>query len=86
MWRMNQPSEPKRYQLFPQKDKLSRPSGRDSPDPEKAFALALADSSRGFGFSLKMKAKEQLSKRRKPSVAELGPMTSVQEVSMDSRK
>lgn len=86
VWRMNQQPESRRYQLFPSKDKLSLPNGRDSPDPERAFAIAMAGSDRTFGMALKMKAKEQLSRRRKPSVTDIGPMTTVQELSMDSRR
>jgi hypothetical protein len=92
IWRMNQPSETRKYQLFPAKDKLSITAGRNSPDPEQAFALAMSQSSnvpdRPFiGTSMRVKLKEQsLLRRRKPSVSDLGPMTTVQEVAMDSRK
>jgi hypothetical protein len=92
IWRMHQPSETRKYQLFPAKDKLCITAGRNSPDPEKAFALAMSQSSsvpdRPFiGTAMRMKTKEQsLLRRRKPSVSDLGPMTTVQEIAMDSRK
>ena len=92
IWRMHQPSETRKYQLFPAKDKLSITAGRNSPDPEQAFALAMSQSStvpdRSFiGTSMRVKMKEQsLLRRRKPSVSDLGPMTTVQEIAMDSRE
>jgi hypothetical protein len=40
-----------------------------------------------LGSALRLKGKEQtLIRRRKVSVPELGPMTTVQEIAMDSRK
>src|ERR1700728_3543139 len=92
IWRMHQPSETRKYQLFPAKDKLSITPGRNSPDPEQAFALAMSQSStvpdRPFiGTTMRVKIKEQsLLRRRKPSVSDLGLMTTVQEIAMDSRE
>src|SRR5271156_4337300 len=92
IWRMHQPSETRKYQLFPAKDKLSITPGRNSPDPEQAFALAMSHSSSApdrpfIGTAMRTKIKEQsLLRRRKPSVSDLGPMTTVQEIAMDSRK
>ena len=89
---MHQPSEPRKYQLFPAKDKLSITAGRNSPDPELAFALAMSQSSTVperplVGTAMRVKIKEQsLLRRRKPSVSDLGPMTTVQEIAMDSRE
>jgi hypothetical protein len=89
---MHQPSETRKYQLFPAKDKLSITPGRNSPDPEQAFALAMSQSSSApdrpfIGTGMRIKIKEQsLLRRRKPNVSDLGPMTTVQEVAMDSRK
>ncbi len=91
IWRMHQPVETRKYQLFPAKDKLSMTPGRNSPDPEQAFALAMSQSSnpteRPMGTAMRLKVKEQsLLRRRKPSVSDLGPMTTVQEIAMDSRE
>jgi hypothetical protein len=92
IWRMHQPSETRKYQLFPAKDKLCISAGRNSPDPEQAFALAMSQSSgipdRPFaGTAMRVKLKEQsLLRRRKPSVSDLGLMTTVQEIAMDSRE
>lgn len=91
VWRMHQPQEPRKYQLFPAKEKLSIASGRKSPDAEAA-ALQQAMSQNGSVERLALpavrgKAKEQsLVRRRKVSVPELGPMTTVQEIAMDSRE
>jgi len=90
---MHQPAEPRKYQLFPAKEKLSITAGRKSPDPETVFAIAMgqsgtAEKDRSIpGGGLRIKPKEQtLVRRRKVSVPELGPMTTVQEIAMDSRK
>lgn len=92
IWRMHQPTETTRkYQLFPSKDKLSIQAGRKSPDADKI--LAVGQPSNGvvdrplLGTAMRLKAKEQsLVRRRKVSVPELGPMTTVQEIAMDSRE
>lgn len=86
-----QPSEPRKYQLFPQKDKLSIAAGRKTPELETAQAMtqnASGERERSIlGAALRLKSKEQtLIRRRKASVPELGPMTTVQEVPMDSRE
>jgi hypothetical protein len=93
VWRMHQPTEPRKYQLFPAKEKLSISAGRKSPDPETVFAVAmgqngLAEKDRSLlGTVLRTKSKEPtLIRRRKVSVPELGPMTTVQEIAMDSRE
>lgn len=93
IWRLQQPSETRKYQLFPAKDKLlSITSGRNSPDPEQAFAIAMGNSNNSsdrpiIGAAMRLKAKEiSLLRRRKPSLSELGPMTTVQEIAMDSRE
>lgn len=90
---MHQPTEPRKYQLFPVKEKLSITAERKSPDPETVFSVAmgqtgLVDKDRTvLGGALRPKPKEQtLVRRRKISVPELGPMTTVQEIAMDSRK
>lgn len=93
VWRMHQPTEPRKYQLFPAKDKLQITAGRKSPDPETVFAVAMGHSGTAekerslLGNALRIKVKEPpLIRRRKVSVPELGPMTTVQEVAMDSRE
>ncbi|KAI8224671.1 hypothetical protein K4K56_002008 [Colletotrichum sp. SAR 10_98] len=82
--------ETRKYQLFP-KDRPTRPPPK-SLDPEQAFALAMGQpektekpcSSSSSG-SLRLRIKEHnLIRRRKVSIPELGPMTTVQEVPMDS--
>ncbi|KAF7889514.1 uncharacterized protein EAF02_001929 [Botrytis sinoallii] len=75
IWRMHQPSEaPRKYSIFP-KDKLSIGSDRQSPEPSLSLAI---------GEKHNVQKPKELNKRRKPSVTELGPMTTVYEVSMDS--
>ncbi|WQF88607.1 Putative up-regulated during septation protein [Colletotrichum destructivum] len=87
VWRMHQP-ESRKYQLFP-KDRQHRPSGK-SLDPEQAFALAMGQNEKtekpcSSSGSLRLRIKEHnLIRRRKVSIPELGPMTTVQEVPMDS--
>ncbi|TGO23530.1 hypothetical protein BPAE_0129g00140 [Botrytis paeoniae] len=76
IWRMHQPSEaPRKYSIFPSKEKLS--IGSDRQSPESSLSLAL-------GEKHNVQKPKELNKRRKPSVTELGPMTTVHEVSMDS--
>jgi hypothetical protein len=93
VWRMHQPTEPRKYQLFPAKEKLSITAGRKSPDPETVFQVAMGQNGTGekdrsiLSSTLRLKPKEQtLTRRRKISVPELGPMTTVQEIAMDSRE
>ncbi|KAK3326343.1 Up-regulated during septation-domain-containing protein [Apodospora peruviana] len=84
---MHQPE--RKYQLFP-KDKQSAVSPGKSLDPEQAFALAMGQNGEKgdkttSGTGLRIRIKEHnLIRRRKVSVPELGPMTTVQEVAMDS--
>lgn len=90
VWRMHQPTEPRKYQLFPTLEKLSMSTGRRSPDAESEPAVLkstiVAERERSGPGNLLRKTKEAtLIRRRKISVPELGPMTTVQEVSMDSR-
>lgn len=83
---MHQPSEPRRYQLFPAMDKLAVTLGRRSPDPESALSVVTDKERLQMAGTALRKPKEQtLVRRRKVSVPELGPMTTVQEVAMDSR-
>ncbi len=89
VWRMHQPE--RKYQLFP-KDKQPTAAQGKSLDPEQAFALAMGQNgeksdktSNSGGLRIRIK-EHNLVRRRKISVPELGPMTTVQEVAMDSRK
>jgi hypothetical protein len=90
VWRMHQPSESRKYQLFPAADKFSITAGRKSPDPETLLSSTMGYTEKDrptVGAAVRTKAKEQtLIRRRKVSVPELGPMTTVQEIAMDSRK
>ena len=90
-WRMFQP-ESRKYQLFPKGGQAGVSKGLD---PEQAFAHAISQSSKAekseklsaASNGLRLRIKEHnLNRRRKISVPELGPMTTVQETSMDSRK
>jgi hypothetical protein len=85
---MHQPE--RKYQLFP-KDKIASAPCK-SLDPEQAFALAMGQNgekaekaSSGPGLRIRIK-EHNLIRRRKASVPELGPMTTVQEAAMDSRE
>ncbi|KAI0407727.1 hypothetical protein F4802DRAFT_525053 [Xylaria palmicola] len=91
-WRMHS-QEGRKYQLFP-KDKQLPPVTAAKPlDLEQAHAIAMGQSpdksdrpdKSGLSNGLLLRIKEHnLTRRRKVSVPELGPMTTVQEVSMDS--
>lgn len=92
-WRMHQPTESRKYQLFPAKEKLSMIPGRKSPDTETGIPVAMGQNGPTekerslLGVALRLKSKEPpIIRRRKVSVPELGPMTTVQEISMDSRE
>ncbi|TRX95858.1 hypothetical protein FHL15_003412 [Xylaria flabelliformis] len=90
-WRM-QHQEGRKYQLFP-KDKQLPPVTAAKPlDLDQACGAAMNQSPEkpeksGISNGLLLRIKQQnLTRRRKVSVPELGPMTTVQEVSMDSRR
>lgn len=80
----------RKYQLFPKDRQVTSAPGKPL-DPEQAFAVAMAqngDRSEKITAvaGLRIRIKEHnLIRRRKISVPELGPMTTVQETSMDSR-
>jgi len=85
VWRMYQPE--RKYQLFPREKQQPAASAK----PEQVFAVAMAQapektekSSTGSGLRFRIK-EHNLNRRRKVSVPELGPMTTVHEVPMDSR-
>src|SRR4051794_206266 len=77
----------RKYQLFPKGPQTPATTGK-ALDPEQAFALAMGEkgekSTAGAGLRIRIK-EHNLIRRRKISVPELGPMTTVQEVAMDSR-
>ncbi|CAI4215292.1 unnamed protein product [Parascedosporium putredinis] len=85
---MHQP-ETRKYQLFPKGNQTAT----KVLDPEQAFAHAMSQSSKteksdklaAASNGLRIRIKEHnLTRRRKISVPDLGPMTTVQEVAMDS--
>lgn len=83
-------SETRKYQLFPREKQAAGPQGKGL-DPEQAFALAMAQNGdkgdKPCTGGLRLRIKEHnLIRRRKVSVPELGPMTTVHEAAMDSRK
>lgn len=83
-------SETRKYQLFPREKQAAGPQGKGL-DPEQAFALAMAQNGdkgdKPCSGGLRLRIKEHnLIRRRKVSVPELGPMTTVHEAAMDSRK
>ena len=92
---MHQPTQPSKYQLFPstsqEKLTISTTIGRKSPELDQALAIAMATMGKVVdrlsppGVA-RLKGEPSLTRRRKPSVTDLGLMTSVQEVAMDSRK
>ncbi|KAF3058652.1 hypothetical protein GL218_05547 [Daldinia childiae] len=85
VWRMQNP-ETRKYQLFPREKQLPSATSGKQLDPEQAFAMAMGQTDKAsVGNGLRMRIKEHnLNRRRKISVPELGPMTTVQEVAMDS--
>ncbi|KAG7128192.1 hypothetical protein HYQ44_014961 [Verticillium longisporum] len=100
VWRMQQTQQQQQQQQQPDVRKYQLfPKGRPQPspvtkalDPDQARAYALGqtalsekDKEKMSGGGLRVRIKEHnLIRRRKVSVPELGPMTTVQEVAMDS--
>ncbi|CAL3967741.1 unnamed protein product [Diplocarpon coronariae] len=87
VWRMLQPSEPRRYQLFPSAKEKLPPAGKRTADVDSSLVTGLSgvkdkDGSLS-GNSLRLKSKDR-NRRRKASCPDVGPMTTVQEVLMDS--
>jgi hypothetical protein len=80
----------RKYQLFPKGQQLAASPGK-ALGPGQAFALAMGQNGEkgekpAAGTGLRIRIKEHnLIRRRKVSVPDLGPMTTVQEVAMDSR-
>ncbi|KAI1183001.1 hypothetical protein F5B17DRAFT_417916 [Nemania serpens] len=81
------PPEGRKYQLFP-KDKQLPPVTAAKPldlDQVCAAPMSQCPEKSGLSNGLLLRFKERnLTRRRKVSVPELGPMTTVQEISMDS--
>jgi hypothetical protein len=87
---MHQPAESRKYQIFPPKDKpslmLGRPEWDSTSTSGQSYRSFEKDRSK-LGSALRLKAKDQpLLRRRKISMTEIGAMTTVQEMPMDSRK
>lgn len=88
---MHQPTEPRKYQLFPAKDKLSTAGGLRNADAEQSQSTGAGENGTNEKdrslISLRLKPKDRpIVQRRKASITDLGPMTTVQEVAMDSRE
>ncbi|KAF7545694.1 hypothetical protein G7Z17_g8981 [Cylindrodendrum hubeiense] len=89
---MQQPEPPRKYQLFPKERKLPVLNANNKPpDVEKPLPIPggqaneKTDKQQSTGSGLKKRLNQHsIVRRRKVSVPELGPMTTVQEVSMDS--
>lgn len=80
IWRMQQRSEtPRQYSIFPSQEKLSISPNRQNLKSESESTLISGERHNTH------KPKEP-NKRRKPSITDLGPMTTVHEAAMDSRK
>ncbi|KAI1081329.1 Up-regulated during septation-domain-containing protein [Whalleya microplaca] len=85
-----QNTESRKYQLFPTSKGLAPVTAGKQLDPEQAFAMVMGQSPEkteksSIPSGLRMRIKEHnLTRRRKVSVPDLGPMTTVQEVAMDS--
>lgn len=82
-----------KYQLFPKGRQSPCFNTNTSVDPETAFALAMNKTSerndRSGATTPTLKAKTSqpnLNRRRKVAIPDLGPMTTVHESPMDSRK
>lgn len=79
----------RKYQLFPKDKQLPPVTAGKQLDSEQAVAPmdSSSEKSEKEKSSLRSRIKEHnLTRRRKVSVPELGPMTTVQEVAMDSRE
>ncbi|KAI1140534.1 hypothetical protein F5Y05DRAFT_403418 [Hypoxylon sp. FL0543] len=78
--------ESRKYQLFPREKQLPPVTSGKQLDPEQAFAMAMGQTDKpSVASGLRMRIKEHnMTRRRKISVPDLGPMTTVQEVAMDS--
>lgn len=82
-------TETRKYQFFPKSQAMA--SQGKGLGPEQAFALAMGQNNnkvdKPYMGSLRIRMREHnLSRRRKFSVTELDPMTTVHEITIDSRK
>lgn len=91
MQQQQQQQPERKYQLFPRDKQTTAATGKPL-DPEQAYALAMSQSGEKgdkqtavTGLRIRIKDHNSLVRRRKVSVPELGPMTTVQEAAMDSR-
>ncbi|ELR04034.1 hypothetical protein GMDG_06545 [Pseudogymnoascus destructans 20631-21] len=91
VWRMHQPSQPPRYQLFPsssqEKLAITTSLGRKTPELDQTLpnaTTAKGNAAEGPSPTNGLKREPNLGRRRKPSVTDLGHMATVQEVAMDS--
>ncbi|KAI1167638.1 hypothetical protein F5B18DRAFT_600776 [Nemania serpens] len=81
------PPEGRKYQLFPKDRQLPPVTAAKPLDLDQAYISPMSQCPEKSGISngLLLRIKERnLTRRRKVSVPELGPMTTVQEISMDS--
>jgi hypothetical protein len=91
-WRMQQSDSSKKYQLFPKEKRLPVLNSNKGVDAEKATMAPSTSSNEKTDFQtglngLKKRLNQHsLARRRKISVPEVGPMTTVQEMPMDSRE
>lgn len=88
-WRMHQPTDSqtaRKYQLFPPKEKIAIVPAHKIVEGEVTATVEKERSILGAALRLKPKEPKTLVRRRKGSINDLGPMTTVQEISMDSRK
>lgn len=84
-FRMQQPEQPRRYQFFPKDKPLPALKSNKNVDASVSQDADKTEKpSTAAGLKIKI-SQQNLIRRRKVSVPELGPMTTVQEVSMDSR-
>ncbi len=97
VWRMHQPTEARKYQLFPAAKDRMQLAPQKHPDTEMPPLVTLgatgnADKAQaqallGAAARAKMAKEQAAPRRRKVSVPEVPtPMTTVQEVAMDSRE
>ncbi|KAK2624936.1 hypothetical protein QTJ16_005305 [Diplocarpon rosae] len=87
VWRMHQTLEPRRYQIFSAAREKVSIAGQKAADVESSQAQAgVRDKDEDGSFAgncLRLKSKDR-NRRRKASSPDVGPMTTVQEVLMDS--
>jgi hypothetical protein len=92
-WGLRQPDPPWKYQVFPKERRLPvLNSSTKGVDVEKAISATSVPTSHNIDkltlapSGLKKRLNQYISvRRRKISVPELGPMTAVQELAIDSR-